>query len=231
MYHRVRHKAAQAHIRASTPRASGFVDLASPSPKIRVPTNCSNFGNTQRDAMKRAVSITVNGRAGVARSSRGCCSFISSATRRADRHEGRLRHEPVRLVHGAARRRRRQVVHVSRRAGRRRVGHDDRRARAGRQLQYAAGSVLGEARPAVRLLHAGDDVRGARAAADESAIRQPEQIRHALEGNMCRCTGYQNIVRVGARAAARCGRRGDERHRDDRHACSAPASGAAKIRG
>jgi carbon-monoxide dehydrogenase small subunit len=23
-----------------------------------------------------------------------------------------------------------------------------------------------------------------------------EEIRHGLEGNMCRCTGYQNIVRA-----------------------------------
>ncbi len=27
-------------------------------------------------------------------------------------------------------------------------------------------------------------------------------IRHGLEGNMCRCTGYQNIVRAVAQAAA-----------------------------
>jgi len=30
----------------------------------------------------------------------------------------------------------------------------------------------------------------------------PEQIRHGLEGNMCRCTGYQNIVRAVQLAAA-----------------------------
>jgi carbon-monoxide dehydrogenase small subunit len=30
----------------------------------------------------------------------------------------------------------------------------------------------------------------------------PEEIRHALEGNMCRCTGYQNIVRSVQAAAA-----------------------------
>jgi carbon-monoxide dehydrogenase small subunit len=30
----------------------------------------------------------------------------------------------------------------------------------------------------------------------------PEQIRHGLEGNMCRCTGYQNIVRAVQTAAA-----------------------------
>jgi aerobic carbon-monoxide dehydrogenase small subunit len=35
----------------------------------------------------------------------------------------------------------------------------------------------------------------------------PEQIRHGLEGNLCRCTGYQNIVRaVGAAAATPGGR-------------------------
>ena len=29
-----------------------------------------------------------------------------------------------------------------------------------------------------------------------------DQIRHGLEGNMCRCTGYQNIVRAVQTAAA-----------------------------
>ena len=29
-----------------------------------------------------------------------------------------------------------------------------------------------------------------------------DEIRHALEGNMCRCTGYQNIVRAVREAAA-----------------------------
>jgi carbon-monoxide dehydrogenase small subunit len=33
----------------------------------------------------------------------------------------------------------------------------------------------------------------------------PEQIRHGLEGNMCRCTGYQNIVRSVRTAAATMG--------------------------
>ena len=34
-----------------------------------------------------------------------------------------------------------------------------------------------------------------------------EQIRHGLEGNMCRCTGYQNIVRAVREAAAVMGRK------------------------
>ena len=34
----------------------------------------------------------------------------------------------------------------------------------------------------------------------------PEQIREGLEGNLCRCTGYQNIVRAVQAAAAAGGR-------------------------
>jgi aerobic carbon-monoxide dehydrogenase small subunit len=34
----------------------------------------------------------------------------------------------------------------------------------------------------------------------------PDAIRHGLEGNMCRCTGYQNIVRAVQQAAATGGR-------------------------
>jgi aerobic carbon-monoxide dehydrogenase small subunit len=30
-----------------------------------------------------------------------------------------------------------------------------------------------------------------------------EEIRHALEGNLCRCTGYENIVRAVREAASR----------------------------
>ena len=43
-------------------------------------------------------------------------------------------------------------------------------------------------------------------AAHELLRRHPkptdEQIRHGLEGNLCRCTGYQNIVRAVKDAAA-----------------------------
>jgi carbon-monoxide dehydrogenase small subunit len=35
-----------------------------------------------------------------------------------------------------------------------------------------------------------------------NASPSAEQIRHGLEGNMCRCTGYQNIVRTIEAAAA-----------------------------
>ncbi|MEZ5292459.1 MAG: (2Fe-2S)-binding protein [Vicinamibacterales bacterium] len=33
----------------------------------------------------------------------------------------------------------------------------------------------------------------------------PEQVRHGLEGNLCRCTGYQNIVRAVREAASAMG--------------------------
>jgi carbon-monoxide dehydrogenase small subunit len=35
-----------------------------------------------------------------------------------------------------------------------------------------------------------------------------DEIRHGLEGNLCRCTGYHNIVRAVQYAAAKM--RGDE---------------------
>jgi len=41
---------------------------------------------------------------------------------------------------------------------------------------------------------------------DANGNPSPEQIRHALEGNLCRCTGYQNIVRSVQAAAAAGGR-------------------------
>ena len=41
----------------------------------------------------------------------------------------------------------------------------------------------------------------------ENSNPSPEQIRHALEGNFCRCTGYQNIVRSVQAAAAAAGGR------------------------
>ena len=40
----------------------------------------------------------------------------------------------------------------------------------------------------------------------ETPRPSPERVRHALEGNLCRCTGYQNIVRAVCDAAAAGGR-------------------------
>ncbi|MDH6455055.1 MULTISPECIES: (2Fe-2S)-binding protein [unclassified Streptomyces] len=35
----------------------------------------------------------------------------------------------------------------------------------------------------------------------DNARPTPDEVRHALEGNLCRCTGYQNIVRAVLDAA------------------------------
>jgi carbon-monoxide dehydrogenase small subunit len=36
---------------------------------------------------------------------------------------------------------------------------------------------------------------------EETPKPTEEEIRHALEGNLCRCTGYHNIVRAVQTAA------------------------------
>ena len=66
--------------------------------------------------------------------------------------------------------------------------------------------LLGEARPPVRLLHAGHDHGRGRPPGPRTRTPPSEEIRHAIEGNFCRCTGYQNIVAaIQAAGAARCG--------------------------
>ena len=43
-----------------------------------------------------------------------------------------------------------------------------------------------------------------------------DEVREGIEGNLCRCTGYQNIVRAVQQAAAddEAGRRQAAAHRD-----------------
>ena len=56
-------------------------------------------------------------------------------------------------------------------------------------------------RPAVRLLHS----RHGLASVDllsENPDPSEDEIRAGLEGNLCRCTGYHNIVKAVATAAA-----------------------------
>jgi carbon-monoxide dehydrogenase small subunit len=43
---------------------------------------------------------------------------------------------------------------------------------------------------------------------EQNADPSEDEIRHAIEGNLCRCTGYHNIVRSIEYAAAKL--RGDE---------------------
>ena len=56
------------------------------------------------------------------------------------------------------------------------------------------------ARAAVRVLHAWHD-HGFHQPPLENPDPTEEEIREALEGNYCRCTGYENIVKAVQQAA------------------------------
>ncbi len=58
-----------------------------------------------------------------------------------------------------------------------------------------------------------------------------EEVRHALEGNLCRCTGYQNIVKAVLDAAKTKGPRGAGMSATARAATSASPCGARRTRG
>ena len=73
---------------------------------------------------------------------------------------------------------------------------DDRRGRPA----PGAGGVPGVPRPPVRLLHARDDHAGRRPAG-ENPDPTEEEVRLGMEGNLCRCTGYHNIVKSVLHAA------------------------------
>ncbi|MEZ4625962.1 MAG: 2Fe-2S iron-sulfur cluster-binding protein [Thermomicrobiales bacterium] len=47
----------------------------------------------------------------------------------------------------------------------------------------------------MRFLHAGHDHGIGRAPEPPNPDPTDDEIRHGLEGNICRCTGYQNIVK------------------------------------
>ena len=64
------------------------------------------------------------------------------------------------------------------------------------------GGLPRRARPAVRLLHAGDRPERRRPCSRRTPTRATDEIRRALKGNICRCTGYVNIVRAIEAAAA-----------------------------
>ena len=91
------------------------------------------------------------------------------------------------VLRGAGRRRRRQTIEG--------LAQDGTAA-------PDAGGLLGGARPAVRLLHAGHDHDRPSTCCKSNPNPTEEEIRHGLEGNLCRCTGYQNIVKRRADAAA-----------------------------
>lgn len=72
-------------------------------------------------------------------------------------------------------------------------------------------------------------IMAARDLLEENPDPTPDEVRHALEGNLCRCTGYQNIVRAVLAAAGEMRRRGGEPAPGGEGASrdSAPAGSAA----
>ena len=127
--------------------------------------------------------------------------LLPARAARPDGHERRLRHVLVRRLHRAPRRRVGEVVHGARRPGRRPRGDDDRGPRArtasstrcSRRSTSSTGSSAATARP-------GWCWRRSSLLAENPSPSE-EEIRHALEGNLCRCTGYQNIVKAVQAAA------------------------------
>ena len=118
--------------------------------------------------------------------------------------EERVRAGRVRLVLGAARRGARVRVPRARGAGGRARGDDGRGARRRRRAAPRAGGVRRGRRGAVRLLHAGPRGRGRGPARREPPTRRDDEIREALSGNLCRCTGYTKIF-AAVRLAAKDG--------------------------
>ena len=55
-----------------------------------------------------------------------------------------------------------------------------------------------EARPGVRAVLTGDDLADL---LERNPSPSEEEVRHGLEGNLCRCTGYHNIVKAVLDAA------------------------------
>ena len=150
------------------------------------------------------VKITVNGRR-YERERRAAAAARSfpPRSRRPHRNQGRLRHQPVRLVHGArstASRRNRAPAWRCRPTASS-VTTIEGLAPDG-TLHPLQERVLEHARAAVRVLHAGNDPGDASSCCEPTRSRTDDEIRHGLEGNMCRCTGYQNIVRAVREAAA-----------------------------
>ena len=74
-----------------------------------------------------------------------------------------------------------------------------------RRAAPGAGRLPRVPRPPVRLLHAGDDHAERSTCSTNNPNPTEEEMRVGLEGNLCRCTGYHNIVQGGAaRRRARC---------------------------
>ena len=152
------------------------------------------------------VSMTVNGRSVSGRSRAGRCSWSSCgrACGLTGTHVGCETGQcGACVVHldGASA----KACNVLRARRRRRRGHDHRgHGEPGRLALADPGGLPDASRPAVRLLHPrhGDERGGAPEGEPDPS---EAEIREYLEGNICRCTGYHNIVKAIQAAAAELG--------------------------
>ena len=151
--------------------------------------------------------MTVNGDgAGARRRAAHAARAVPARGVRAHRHQRRLRHVVVRRVHGARRRRVGEVVHDARGAGRRRrvttiegLADGDELHPVQQAFHENHGLQCGYCTPGM--------VMAAVSLLDENPNPTEREVRLGLEGNLCRCTGYHNIVKsVLARGRADAGR-------------------------
>ena len=123
---------------------------------------------------------------------------------RPHRHPSRLRARRLRRLHHPVRRPFGALLPDARGAGRRPRDPHRRGHRAGRHdAASAAAGVSRQSRPAMRLLHAGHADDADRVPARQSGPDRSTRCAIAISGNLCRCTGYQNIVAAALDAAKR----------------------------
>ena len=148
------------------------------------------------------VAITVNGASGKPTSSRACCSWTSSATtsaspaRRSPATRRSAAPAPSSLDGAAVKSCTVLAVQADGADGRRRS-----RASPSNGTLHAVQEAFCEQHG----LQCGFCTPGMIMTSVDLLERNPnpsdDEIRHALEGNLCRCTGYENIVRAVREAA------------------------------
>ena len=154
-------------------------------------------------AFTRTVTATVNGTARSADvETRLLLVHFLRETLGAHRHAHRLRHDELRRVHGAPGRDAGEVVHVFA------VQADGREITTVEGLAGADGlSAVQEGFHEEHGLQCGFCTPGMMLTATALLAENPdpseEEIRWAISGQICRCTGYQNIVKAVQYAAAK----------------------------